>query len=424
MSTAKIDHKSSDTSHHSVPPASEKLSSLDEKAISLFQQAVEREAQGLMSDAVDLYRKAFRMNDQVDKLYRSVHLPKAIQKLKAERGDNYLQRVDEHQVSKINVDKLIASFHNIDASPRDPLSADSDGDHNALTIKFSDLNLKQETIFTNPVSPLIHLPNEVWVNIMEILLHTSPVSWMNLSICCKKFAFLGLGQPTIWRQLAQLVYSKQVYDSTPNPYSDLATISINDTYKSIVSKFPFIKFNGCYISVVNYYSEGGKAEFSSSWSNPVRTITYYRYLRFYPDGTVLKVLSVLPPQQVVKFLIKGKSTLPTISETGVAVYQTDENRQSHKIQVGFWTMTPDGKVHIILEHEAINYLVFHYFYEIKDLGSHRHNKLKWLEYYSVRKPMENEDGEEDERAGEVMDFSIRNEKPFKFLRVGSYTLDN
>ena len=117
MSTAKIDHKSSDTSHHSVPPASEKLSSLDEKAISLFQQAVEREAQGLMSDAVDLYRKAFRMNDQVDKLYRSVHLPKAIQKLKAERGDNYLQRVDEHQVSKINVDKLIASFHNIDASP-------------------------------------------------------------------------------------------------------------------------------------------------------------------------------------------------------------------------------------------------------------------------------------------------------------------
>ncbi|RCK58741.1 F-box protein HRT3 [Candida viswanathii] len=424
MSTVKLDHKSKDTPHHDVSPSSEKLSPLDEKAISLFQQAVEREAQGLMSDAVDLYRKAFRMNDQVDKLYRSVHLPKAIQKLKAERGDNYLQKVDEHQVSQIDVDKLIAGFHNVDASPPDPLHGGSEGDHNAVTIKFSNLNLKQETVFSNPVSPLIHLPNEVWVHIMEILLHTSPVSWMNLSISCKKFAFLGLGQPTLWRQLAQLVYSKQVYDTSPNPYSDLATIATNDSYKSILSKFPFVKFNGCYISVVNYYSEGGKAEFSSSWSNPVRTITYYRYLRFYPDGTVLKVLSVLPPEQVVKFLIKGKTTLPTISETGMPVYLSDENRQSHKIQVGTWTMSPDGEVHIVLEHGAINYLVFHYFYDVKNVGAHRHGKLKWLKYYSVRKPSETEDGEEDDRAGEVMDFSIRNEKPFKFLRVGSYTLDS
>lgn len=424
MSTAKIHHKSTDTSSHDVSLHSEKLSSIDEKAISLFQQAVEREAQGLMSDAVDLYRKAFRMNDQVDKLYRSVHLPKAIQKLKAERGDNYLQRVDEHQVSKINVDKLIASFYNIDASPPDPLSGDSEGDHNALTIKFSNLNLKQETVFTNPVSPLIHFPNEIWVYIIEILLHTDPVSWMNLSISCKKFAFLGLGQPSLWRQLAQLVYPKQVYDTTPNPGSDLATMAMNDSYKSVLSKLPFIKFNGCYISVVNYYSEGGKAEFSSSWSNPVRTITYYRYLRFYPDGTVLKVLSVLPPQQVVKFLLKGKSTLPTLSETGVPVYLTDEHRQSHKIQVGTWTMTPDGEVHIVLEQDVVDYLVFHYFYDIRSVGSHKHSKLKWLKYYSVRKPVINEDGEEDDRAGEIMDFSIRNEKPFKFLRVRGYTLDN
>ena len=39
-----------------------------------------------MSDAVDLYRKSFKINEQVDKLYRSIHLPNALHKLQNERG--------------------------------------------------------------------------------------------------------------------------------------------------------------------------------------------------------------------------------------------------------------------------------------------------------------------------------------------------
>lgn len=97
------------------PTTSDSLSSLDQQAISLFEQAIKKESQGLMSDAVDLYRKSFKINEQVDKLYRSIHLPNALHKLQNERGKNYITKVDEHKVAKINVDKLLDSFKHVEA---------------------------------------------------------------------------------------------------------------------------------------------------------------------------------------------------------------------------------------------------------------------------------------------------------------------
>lgn len=60
----------------------------------------------------------------------------------------------------------------------------------------------------------------------------------------------------------------------------------NDTWKAMVRQRPFVKFRGCYITVVNYYSEGGRAKLPTDWKNPVRTVTYYRYLSFYPPARV------------------------------------------------------------------------------------------------------------------------------------------
>ncbi|CAI5759288.1 unnamed protein product [Candida verbasci] len=390
---------------------------VDHKAIQLFEKAIEKESQGLMSEAIQFYRQAFKLNEQVDSLYRSIHLPKAINQYKSERGKNAMHNVDDSKVAEINVDKLIQSFEHIDANPPNP--------EDELSIKISNLELNAKLI-----SPLVHLPNDIWIYILEILVHISPESWFRMSITCKKFAYLGFNN-SIWREICNLVYPRQIYeenkyrklndsdDDLPIPKNQLKIIPQYKSWKLMLNQRPFIKFLGCYISVINYYSEGGKSEFSSSWSNPVRTITYYRYMRFYPDGTVLKVLSVLPPDQIVPYLHKSNKSVPNIIEDKPVF--THDVKESHKIYKGKWSVSADGEVSIIIENGSVPYYTFHYNFQIKSLGGIKHGKLSWIKYYAIRKQINEQD--DDDRIGEISEFSIRNEKPFKFSRVRSYILE-
>lgn len=440
MSTIAISNKSSNAATSTC------LSSRDNEAITLFEKGVEKEASGMMSDAVEYYRKAFKINDRVDTLYRSQRLPQAIHKLKSERGKNTIKRIDEEKLKLINVDKLIESFRNIDANAPDPTNT-SDETTDYLTIKFANIGLdNHEEIIIKPVSPLVHLPNDIWINILGILIQDSPESWFSMSITCKKFAYLGFGTSSLWRKLCYNIYPNQIYHENkqylsnlplgqdhhldldlPIPQDQLKIIpQYNSSWKSMLHNRPFIKFLGCYISVVNYYSEGGRHEFSNSWTTPFRMITYYRYIRFYPDGTCIKVLSILPPDQVIPHLLKHNilQGIPdTISESGKPVYTTPQQHQKEgqKIYLGNWTISTTGEVHIVIENGLVDYCVFHYYFQVKSLGGiNKHAKLSWIRYNTVRKKM----SDDDDREGEICLLSLRNEKPFKFLRVRSYSLDN
>lgn len=412
------------------------LSESDHEAIGYFEQAMEKETHGLMSDAVAFYRKAFKINDQVDLLYRHEKVPHNINKLKQEAGKNTAVRVDEKAVKSINVDELLQSFEHVEASAPDP----NNPEHVDLTIKFSNLGTDnhEEVADIKPVSPLIHLPNDIWSQILEILLITSGESWFNFSITCKKNAYLGLAQSNVWRKLCYLIYPNQNYyenkvyidsNQTPgNPTIDLPVPldqlqilpQYNNLWKYMLHNRPFIKFHGCYISVVNYYSEGGKAENSLSWSNPVRTITYYRYIRFYPDGTCVKVLSSLEPDKVVPKLLKYNSqkSVGTILQEHPLV-----PKEGHRIYHGRWTLSLSDEVHVVIENGSVPYYTFHYHFEIKPLaGIYKHNKLKWIKYYAIRKKINDDD--DDDRIGEETVFTLRNETAFKYLKVRSYNLDN
>ncbi|ODV81721.1 uncharacterized protein CANTADRAFT_45427 [Suhomyces tanzawaensis NRRL Y-17324] len=408
----------------------EPLSDKDQEAITWFRKAIDKESHGMMSDAVEYYRKAFKINEQVDALYRAKDVPHTAKKLEAEGGKNTLKKVDEELVKRINVDTLLLSFRDIEAKAPNPLEDESSD----LTIKFANLGVDghEEVADVKPVSPLVHLPNDIWIHILEILLITSPESWFSFAITCKKHAYLGLGTSDLWRKLCYLVYPSQVYEENkmitdrlgvgeeldesalPVPLNQLEILpQYNNSWKFMLNNRPFVKFLGCYISVVNYYSEGGKAEFSNSWSNPVRTITYYRYLRFYPDGTCVKVLSASEPNKVIPHLLKhSKSIAPTIDLTGVP-----QIKESQRIYHGRWTVSSDGEVHVVIENGSAAYYVFHYHFQVKSLAIFKHSKLSWVKYYAVKK-----EGHDDE--GEENPFAIRNEKPFKFLRVRSYTTTN
>jgi F-box protein 9 len=57
--------------------------------------------------------------------------------------------------------------------------------------------------------------------------------------------------------------------------------------------------DGVFIAVVTYLRRG---ESSNAWTSPTHLVTFYRYLRFYPTGLVLSLLTVDPPATVVKML--------------------------------------------------------------------------------------------------------------------------
>lgn len=431
MSNGDTNETNIENDKHSI--GSEK----DRNAIRLFEKAIEKESHGLMSEAVGYYRKAFKINDQVDLLYRKEKLPQTVKKIAEQRGKNSVQRVDENIVKKINVDELLLSFRHVPILPPDPLKGEGD----APTIKFANLGLEDDIPYVEPISPLLNLPEDIWLSILETLIISSPESWFNFSITCKKLAYLGFQTSNIWRLLCNLVYMKQVYtenqmylanttaetetspNSLPIPQDQLLILpQYNNSWKQMLRERPFIKFNGCYISVVNYYSEGGKQEFSSSWTNPVRTITYYRYLRFYPDGTCCKILSNLEPPKVVPNLLRNA---PMNSIMGISLENIKQGnvsvKENHKIYIGSWDISTTGQVQVKITEGSVPYYKFYYIFQIKNLGGiFKHGKLNWVEGYAIRKKM----SEDDDREGERVNFSMKNETAFKFLRVKSYSHNN
>ena len=84
---------------------------------------------------VEFYRKAFRINEKVDLLYRTKRVPHNVYKLKQQGGKNIAKRVDEAKVRSIDVDKLLESFLNAEAHAPDPNNPDQQHD-DMVTIKF------------------------------------------------------------------------------------------------------------------------------------------------------------------------------------------------------------------------------------------------------------------------------------------------
>lgn len=119
-------------------------------------------------------------------------------------------------------------------------------------------------------------------------------------------------------------------------------------------------------------------------------VTYYRYLRFFPNGSVLKYLSTDEPASVVKLLTPQFSRRQvfrgyfTIEESKIAIEMRDKARPHDKFEMHLY---------------------------IKSTSRGRHNKLGW-ERYSSRK-----DGRE-----ESTNYDLRLMRPYFFSPVRSYVV--
>ncbi|KAK0673351.1 putative glycerol transporter protein [Cercophora samala] len=327
-------------------------------ALEHYEKAVEREAAGNLGESLRLYRKAFRMDDQVDQNYKAKHFPRAgkfppksaaksgVASKSAASGETKM----DHQ--RQTMKELIAGFAGLGI---EPVAPEMEG-------------------MPQPPCPMSTLPDEILVHILRDVATADVGDFVRLAQVCKRLAFLVVTEDRIWRRVClgsefgfggmHYYWQKQVtweplteedmereaaeeaaaaeafaqtsgggssggeqeeeeeFGVVGGPVFDLETRAerladesaantlafFNSLYGSSWQRMfrlrPRIRFNGCYISTVNYVRSGMANSNSITWGAPIHVVTYYRYLRFFRDGTCLSLLTTAEPNDVVHHLTR------------------------------------------------------------------------------------------------------------------------
>ncbi|KAG5998381.1 hypothetical protein E4U43_002434 [Claviceps pusilla] len=208
---------------------------------------------------------------------------------------------------------------------------------------------------------------------------------------------------------------------------------------------PRIRFNGCYISTVNYIRMGqaSAAQAQATWGgSPVHIVTYYRYLRFFRDGTAISLLTTAEPAAVVGHLTRE----------ALLLHLGDRNKNTHaslpsaimqKAYRGRWRLScssaldhgidddghdgdddggrgqsssgplrqhsEEGDLTVETETHDPKYM-FRMDLSLRTAGKGaRNNKLVWQSHYSYNKLTD-----------DWAEFTLKHDKAFLFSRVRSY----
>lgn len=330
-----------------------------------------------------------------------------------------------------------------------------------------------------PPCPIAALPGEILVHVLRDVALADVGDFARLSRVCKRFAWLVATEESIWREVclserfgfAGMHYHFQVLvdwrpigrtalwnlavrrglldpeTSTPDDvprlraeqalaatHALLVAPAYRGSWQRMFRRRPRVRFNGCYISTINYIRPGQQVN-SVTWNSPVHIVTYYRYLRLFRNGTAISMCTVEEPGAVVHHMTKEALAL---HEKGAMAHLPSSVMQ-HALRARWqlssaaerlWTEHSDSEgdgdqqdeeKHASLEDaEGTLYIENdgggNYLYRMElAMGSAgkgaRNNKLNWRGFYSFNK------------TSEVWDaFTLKqdNSKPWFFSRVKSY----
>ena len=165
--------------------------------------------------------------------------------------------------------------------------------------------------------PIRDLPDEIFIEILRHIALHDVSGYTRLAQVCKRLAYLISTEDSVWRAVTLSqhagfggIHYRYVctIPGAPIPLStDVApplldmTPSAYPTYRAQFRQRPRVRFNGCYISTCNYPRSLANTS-HYNWTNPVVIVTYYRYLRFFRDGTAISLLTTTAPADVVHHL--------------------------------------------------------------------------------------------------------------------------
>ncbi|KAG5663388.1 hypothetical protein KAF25_001324 [Fusarium avenaceum] len=430
-------------------------------ALDHFEEAMNKEDQGNMGDSLKLYRKAYRLDTGVDRRYREKHFPqKSAPRPVSPTATRVSAPADPPETSQppkteevvaakpLPIGELIASFASLQIEAAPPVIEG----------------------MPQPPCPLADLPDEILIHILREIAMTDVGDFGRLSRVCKRLAYLVASEQRIWRRVvlgSEVGFSTQLYrfekgvewDDLPEEeqegpeiqdgfvvspselaqrkydanlaFTESLTPSVYPTWKDHFRSRPRIRFNGCYISTVNYVRTGQASSNQPTWGSPIHIVTYYRYLRFFRDGTLISLLSTAEPAEVVHHLTREELN----THRGVAQPHLPSAVMALALR-GRWRLSsaadldepldpdrptsaapgphdrdrdPEGDVFVETEGVGSKYM-YRMDLSLRSAGkASRNNKLIWRGFYSYNK-LTDDWGE----------FGLKNDKPFFFSRVKSY----
>ncbi|MCJ1362779.1 hypothetical protein MMC16_001885 [Acarospora aff. strigata] len=406
-------------------------------ALEHYERAVEKESQGSLGDSLSLYRKAYRLDSRVDQTYKNKHFPTSsfASKPTNPNPSNVVVTVPNPahhslQGSSISISDLIATFSNL-SIPAEPPPTDKS---------------------LPPPCPISNIPSEVLVEILEHTAILDVATFVRLARVCKRLAYLVATENRIWKRVCcgnEVGFGAMHYDWTcdihglplrddgeggyilgPTPEtehtrastplsSNPTTLSLlqstySSSWRQMFRARPRLRFNGCYISTVNYVRPGASSPAQISWNTPVHIVTYYRYLRFFRDGSAISLLTTTEPAEVVHHLTKENLHTHHAGAFPSAVMNSALR--------GRWRLSgpgpgadvgdageAEGDVHIETEGVDVKYM-YKMHLSLRSAGrGAKNNKMVWRGFWSYNKLTD-----------DWAPFALRNDRAFFWSRVRSY----
>ncbi|KAH8552965.1 hypothetical protein BGW37DRAFT_518933 [Umbelopsis sp. PMI_123] len=355
-------------------------------AMDYYVLAVDKERQGNLGKALENYRKAFKMDRNIDFKYKQHYQTHIAPSITAEiSADIPSQTLSGAEESENDIFLHVVQFGGEYVPPKNT--------HNPIDDLIEDFqNQSLEYLPAEEEKPVLIsiLPNEVIVHVLRHVVLESVISVHNFALACKRFLVLTRAQ-SIWRQLCEYAYhTHNISKATSDQFQlDFVNRAYNGNWLRMFIERPRIRFEGIYIATCHYLRPGSS---ETSWYQPIHFVTYYRYLRFFPDGTIIKYLSTDEPMYVVRNITRDFRARQVfhgrydIDGDKVTVHMRDkETRPTEQFQM---TLT------------------------IKSTHRGRQNKLTWEEYVSW-----------SDVRGDKTNYNLKQMKPYYFSVVRSYVVD-
>lgn len=231
-------------------------------AVKMFAEAAQAEERGDLNEAIKLYRQAFRLDPNLCEI-------------EVERMSNHLNR-----------QKLASGLSQPQPAPLPPPTPRTAGSGDRAVIHRPNLPLvvREDETKSPTVLFIGDLAPEIILHIFSFL---EAVALDTASGVCASWHVLAR-EASLWRKLCEEVWGADCIEYLPD---------FGNSWRELFLHKPHLHFDGLYVNKSSSIRPGLR-----EWGDlydPIRVIKYFRYIRFYPDGTAITMLSNTEPRTVL-----------------------------------------------------------------------------------------------------------------------------
>lgn len=376
-SKAETEESSQDDQHNNCDD-------IYQKAKKLFLTAVELEQDDMHHESIRYYKQAMHLCPDIEKLIFKEQC-EASAKIGGILRDKTNQNNESHQATTINdeEEKKIELFTRISDNFHEDICK------NGYVHCWPKYTPKAGTLH------LAQLPKELILLIYRYVIgeELDLGSLESLGLVCRGFYLLSK-DVDLWRSICYTTWGSETLKGNKwTEQSDGCPWKLNQIeWRKMFLERPRLNFDGVYISRTKYIRQGDVG-FQDLTYRPFHVVLYYRYLRFFPDGRVLILVTNEEPDKIVpifRHALHSKQFSPILDGTFefvspnqvVIVAEKDcrarlsNQTQNQRRQAQFyWSrQTPISQK-------------FNLKFELKTVESkpHRNNALKWIDYSILTK---------------------------------------